>query len=130
MLLHEELGAAEFTRRVKIYATDLDEAALNAARHASYLPRDPGPSLHTRLLDAVVDSSPSAISRSTTMIFWFSPAPVHDGCWKWETATSAGRSRISLFRIDRYRRALGGRPLRCRVRVAPLVTTTAAIRVP
>jgi two-component system, chemotaxis family, CheB/CheR fusion protein len=40
MLLHEVLGAAEFTRRVKIYATDLDEAALNAARHAAYLPRD------------------------------------------------------------------------------------------
>ena len=40
MLLHEALGPAEFTRRVKIYATDLDEAALTAARHASYLPRD------------------------------------------------------------------------------------------
>jgi hypothetical protein len=52
--------ATEFTRRIKIYGTDLDKAALNAARHTSYLPRDPGPSLHTRLLDAVVDSSPSA----------------------------------------------------------------------
>jgi two-component system CheB/CheR fusion protein len=40
MLLCEELGPAEFGRRVKIYATDLDEAALNTARHASYLPRD------------------------------------------------------------------------------------------
>jgi two-component system CheB/CheR fusion protein len=40
MLLCEELGPAEFARRVKIYATDLDEAALNVARHASYLPRD------------------------------------------------------------------------------------------
>ncbi len=40
ILLHEALGPAEFTRRVKIYATDLDEAALTAARHASYLPRD------------------------------------------------------------------------------------------
>jgi two-component system CheB/CheR fusion protein len=40
ILLCEELGPAEFARRVKIYATDLDEAALNAARHASYLPRD------------------------------------------------------------------------------------------
>jgi two-component system CheB/CheR fusion protein len=40
MLLCEALGATEFGRRVKIYATDLDEAALNAARHASYLPRD------------------------------------------------------------------------------------------
>jgi hypothetical protein len=52
--------ATEFTRRIKIYGTDLDKAALNAARHTSYLPRDPGPSLHTRLLDVVVDSSPSA----------------------------------------------------------------------
>ena len=40
MLLSEILGAREFSRRVKIYATDLDEAALNTARHASYLPRD------------------------------------------------------------------------------------------
>jgi two-component system CheB/CheR fusion protein len=40
ILLCEQLGAAEFARRVKIYATDLDEAALNTARHASYLPRD------------------------------------------------------------------------------------------
>jgi two-component system CheB/CheR fusion protein len=40
MLFCERLGAAEFARRVKIYATDLDEAALNSARHASYLPRD------------------------------------------------------------------------------------------
>ena len=34
------LGPAVFARRVKIYATDLDEAALNTARHATYLPRD------------------------------------------------------------------------------------------
>jgi two-component system CheB/CheR fusion protein len=40
MLLSEELGPVEFARRVKIYATDLDDAALNVARHASYLPRD------------------------------------------------------------------------------------------
>jgi len=40
MLLCDLLGPTEFTRRVKIYATDLDEAALNTARHASYLPRD------------------------------------------------------------------------------------------
>jgi two-component system CheB/CheR fusion protein len=40
MLLCEELGQTEFTRRVKIYATDLDEAALNVARHAAYTPRD------------------------------------------------------------------------------------------
>jgi two-component system CheB/CheR fusion protein len=40
MLFAEALGVEEFTRRVKIYATDLDEAALNTARHAAYLPRD------------------------------------------------------------------------------------------
>lgn len=40
ILLAELLGPAEFSRRVKIYATDLDDAALGAARHASYLPRD------------------------------------------------------------------------------------------
>jgi two-component system, chemotaxis family, CheB/CheR fusion protein len=40
MLLCEQFGATEFSRRVKIYATDLDEVALNSARHASYLPRD------------------------------------------------------------------------------------------
>jgi two-component system CheB/CheR fusion protein len=40
MLLCELMGPTAFARRVKIYATDLDEAALNAARHATYLPRD------------------------------------------------------------------------------------------
>ncbi len=40
ILFAEALGAAEFARRVKIYATDLDEAALDTARHAAYLPRD------------------------------------------------------------------------------------------
>jgi two-component system CheB/CheR fusion protein len=40
ILLAELLGQEDFCRRVKIYATDLDEAALSAARHASYLPRD------------------------------------------------------------------------------------------
>jgi two-component system CheB/CheR fusion protein len=40
MLMCEMLGPAEFTGRVKIYATDLDEAALNTARHATYLPRN------------------------------------------------------------------------------------------
>jgi two-component system, chemotaxis family, CheB/CheR fusion protein len=40
MVFAEALGAAEFARRVKIYATDLDEAALHTARHAAYLPRD------------------------------------------------------------------------------------------
>jgi two-component system CheB/CheR fusion protein len=40
ILLREQLGTAEFSWRVKIYATDLDEAALDTARHASYLPRD------------------------------------------------------------------------------------------
>jgi chemotaxis methyl-accepting protein methylase len=40
ILFAEALGAAEFCQRVKIYATDLDEAALSVARHASYAPRE------------------------------------------------------------------------------------------
>ncbi|WP_340316525.1 CheR family methyltransferase [Rhizorhabdus argentea] len=40
MLLAEALGMVEFSRRVKIYATDLDEEALKVARLANYAPRD------------------------------------------------------------------------------------------
>lgn len=40
MLFAEHLGSAEFCRRVKIYATDLDDDALNTARHATYAARD------------------------------------------------------------------------------------------
>jgi two-component system CheB/CheR fusion protein len=40
MLLADVLGVAEFCRRVKIYATDLDEEALKTARIATYSPRD------------------------------------------------------------------------------------------
>jgi two-component system CheB/CheR fusion protein len=36
MILAEELGLDAFQERVKIYATDVDEDALNAARHAAY----------------------------------------------------------------------------------------------
>jgi two-component system CheB/CheR fusion protein len=36
MLLAEALGVEEYARRVKIYATDLDEEALDEARHARY----------------------------------------------------------------------------------------------
>lgn len=36
MLFAEELGEAEFRRRVKIYATDIDEDALATARSATY----------------------------------------------------------------------------------------------
>src|SRR5205814_4886411 len=36
ILLAEALGDAEFRRRVKIYATDVDEDALTTARHATY----------------------------------------------------------------------------------------------
>jgi two-component system, chemotaxis family, CheB/CheR fusion protein len=39
MLLHEELGSG-FRERVKIYATDVDEDALNYARQASYTERE------------------------------------------------------------------------------------------
>jgi two-component system CheB/CheR fusion protein len=40
MLFAEAMGVAEFCRRVKIYATDLDEEALKAARLATYHARD------------------------------------------------------------------------------------------
>jgi two-component system CheB/CheR fusion protein len=40
MLFANAMGVAEFCRRVKIYATDLDEEALKAARLATYQPRD------------------------------------------------------------------------------------------
>jgi len=40
MLFAEALGTESFCNRVKIYATDLDEAALSSARHAIYTPRD------------------------------------------------------------------------------------------
>src|SRR4051812_27728741 len=40
MLFAEAMGVGEFCRRVKIYATDLDEEALKAARLATYQPRD------------------------------------------------------------------------------------------
>src|SRR4051812_29241297 len=36
MLLVEALGEASFQDRVKVYATDIDEEALNDARHATY----------------------------------------------------------------------------------------------
>ena len=39
MVLARVLGDEEFRERVKIYATDVDEAALDLARHAAYAPR-------------------------------------------------------------------------------------------
>ncbi len=39
MLLADALGHDDFTERVKIYATDIDEEALNDARRAVYAPR-------------------------------------------------------------------------------------------
>ncbi len=40
MLFAEAMGMDAFSHLVKIYATDLDEAALQVARHAAYPPRD------------------------------------------------------------------------------------------
>jgi two-component system, chemotaxis family, CheB/CheR fusion protein len=40
MLFAEAMGTANFCRRVKIYATDLDEEALKIARLATYAPRE------------------------------------------------------------------------------------------
>jgi two-component system CheB/CheR fusion protein len=39
MVLAEELGDEQFRERVKIYGTDVDEEALNTARHATYGPK-------------------------------------------------------------------------------------------
>src|SRR4051812_22892394 len=39
MVLAEELGEEQFRSRVKIYATDIDEDALNTARHAVFTGR-------------------------------------------------------------------------------------------
>jgi two-component system, chemotaxis family, CheB/CheR fusion protein len=51
MVLADELGADMFTRRVKIYATDIDDDALNQARQATYSAKEvasiPQPQLHT-----------------------------------------------------------------------------------
>jgi two-component system, chemotaxis family, CheB/CheR fusion protein len=40
MLFAEAIGVQEFCRRVKVYATDLDEEALKVARLATYAPRE------------------------------------------------------------------------------------------
>jgi len=40
--LAEALGVEQFAARVKIYATDWDEEALNQARHAAYNAREVG----------------------------------------------------------------------------------------
>ncbi|MBE9166176.1 PAS domain-containing protein [Pleurocapsales cyanobacterium LEGE 06147] len=40
IILAEILGVEQFRQRVKIYATDVDEEALNQARHASYSDKD------------------------------------------------------------------------------------------
>lgn len=40
ILFAEAMGLTEFSQRVKIYATDLDEPALNVARRATYQQRD------------------------------------------------------------------------------------------
>lgn len=40
IVLAEALGIEQFRERVKIYATDVDEEALNSARQASYGPKD------------------------------------------------------------------------------------------
>ena len=39
MVLSEELGEEQFRERVKVYATDVDDEALNTARHAAYTDR-------------------------------------------------------------------------------------------
>ena len=43
MVFGEALGEEEFSRRVKIYATDVDDSALAAGRHARYTAKDVAP---------------------------------------------------------------------------------------
>lgn len=55
ILLAEALGIDEFRRRVKIYATDVDDDALSSARHATYTEerlRDVDPDLRARYFEA------------------------------------------------------------------------------
>ncbi len=40
ILLADVLGEQEFSRRVKLYGTDIDDEALTQARHATYTPKD------------------------------------------------------------------------------------------
>jgi two-component system CheB/CheR fusion protein len=54
MVLSEELGVEQFRARVTIYATDLDEDALNAARHGAFTDRQIE-SVPPRLLDKYFD---------------------------------------------------------------------------
>ncbi|MGH7803683.1 MAG: CheR family methyltransferase [Candidatus Binatia bacterium] len=40
MVFHDAVGPADFRERVKIYASNVDEAALTKARHAAYMDRE------------------------------------------------------------------------------------------
>ncbi|MFL5883542.1 MAG: CheR family methyltransferase [Thermoleophilaceae bacterium] len=57
IVLAEALGADQFRKRVKIYATDVDEEALTIARHASYS-RDSVKSVPDELRDKYFEQSP------------------------------------------------------------------------
>ena len=56
MLIAEALGKSEFRRRVKVYATDVDEAALTTARQGLYSAKDlqpVPPALREKYFDSV-----------------------------------------------------------------------------
>jgi two-component system, chemotaxis family, CheB/CheR fusion protein len=58
MVFAEQLGVEQFRRRVKIYASDLDEDALMQARHATYTPaqvQDIPPELLSKYFERVDD---------------------------------------------------------------------------
>jgi two-component system, chemotaxis family, CheB/CheR fusion protein len=57
MMLAEQLGEDEFRRRVKIYATDVDEDALTRARQAAY-PRDALKAIPDGLADKYFEPGP------------------------------------------------------------------------
>lgn len=64
IILTELLGASEFRRRVKIYATDVDDEALSQARHASYSQSDLqalSPGLQERYFEPIGDATASGL---------------------------------------------------------------------
>jgi two-component system CheB/CheR fusion protein len=66
IVLAEVLGEEAFRERVKIYATDVDEAALNIARQAVYN-RDSAKAVPDELLDRYFDSTPQGYAFRTDL---------------------------------------------------------------
>ena len=79
IMMVETLGPDQFSRRVKIYATDVDEEGLTQARHASYSERDVRglpPELLERYFETCAARSSSAATTSCR-----TPRPRGSTCW-------------------------------------------------